>query len=69
MAENFIDAVREMHAKLKSAKEPGPGSSPEEIVQAAVDAAVPVIVEIVKKNNVDVVRILRDNPSLLSRAR
>jgi len=72
MAENFIDAVREMHATLASIKAQPPAAaalSPDDVAQIALDAVTPVIVGIVKQNNVDVVRVVRDNPSLISRAR
>lgn len=63
MATNFVDAVKEHTARLARAQASQPNAGA--IVRAAVAAVRPVVVAIVKQNNVEVVRVLRNNPGLL----
>jgi len=67
MAENFVAAVKAHMERL--ARFQAETTSPDEIVDAAVEAAAealyPVILSTVKENNVELVRVLRNNPTLL----
>lgn len=62
MADNFINAVKAMHARIAMvASAPDPAA----IVQATVNVLHPIVLDIVKKNNVQLARTFRNNPSLL----
>jgi hypothetical protein len=64
MAENFVDAVKKYGERLARMQEQ---PDPDEIVKAAVAATYPVIVDVVKKNNVEIARAFRNNPELVNK--
>jgi hypothetical protein len=61
MANNFVDAVNEHRARLQAAQPADPNA----IIQAAAEAILPAVADMVQKNNVAFARVIRENPGLI----
>ena len=64
MAKNFVDAVNEHRARLDAVQAVDPNDIVAASVQAAANVLVPHFVKILKQNNVELARVLRNNPVL-----
>jgi hypothetical protein len=61
MATHFVGAVKEHAARLQQWQ----GPSTNDIVQAAADAILPVVLKLQKQGHTELVRVLRNNPQAL----